>query len=86
MHALDDQWQNAFRSSRDFKFLNPTAQKVLKEKLGLNPDEAEGVSSPKVAPAAGKTVKMVAPDGVEIVDIPEEDATAWEQLGAKRAK
>jgi hypothetical protein len=41
LRALESQYEQAFRKARDFKFLNDSARKVLKDKLGINPDEVD---------------------------------------------
>jgi hypothetical protein len=80
--ALDDQYQNAFRKPRDFKFLSPKAMKVLKEKLGLDPDALDSSrSAAQTGVEVGGTVKMRAPNGQE-TDVPADQVEHFKQRGA----
>ena len=62
LDAMKDQWNNAFRGTQDFEFLTPKSQSILKDKLGVEIQDA-GQPRPQAASAASsqgqpRTVKV----------------------------
>jgi len=86
MGALESQYENAFRKARDFQFLNDKSRKVLKDKLGVDPNQLDPVGG-TTGPAGGRPgmVKLQAPDGT-IREVPEAEAQHYISLGAKRVQ
>ncbi|HSW50511.1 MAG TPA: hypothetical protein VLH09_10065, partial [Bryobacteraceae bacterium] len=41
LQALDDQFKNALKKPRDFRFLSPKSVEILKKKIGVDPDEVD---------------------------------------------
>lgn len=67
LRALEDQYQNAFRRARDFRFLNDRSRAILKDKLGIDADAIDnpGGAPPPVSAPAGQGPAASAPTGQE---------------------
>jgi hypothetical protein len=53
LQAVKDQYEQAFKKQKDFKFLTPLSEKIARDKLGVDPGEIEGqgtIAQPKTAP------------------------------------
>jgi hypothetical protein len=88
LRALESQYEQAFRKARDFKFLNNSARKVLRDKLGIDPDVIDSAGSTNQDQASsaasttpkGTTISVTAPDG-SVHQFPDEvSANKFRQL------
>lgn len=57
--AQEEQFRNAFHKPRDYEFLAPDSRKILREKLGMNPDELDPVGAARAAAPAAAPPTLV---------------------------
>jgi hypothetical protein len=61
MQAVKDQYEGAFKKQKDFKFLTPVAEKIARDKLGVDPNEAEGETTQPQQNATAAAITRMAP-------------------------